>query len=249
MVKRFPAQIGNWKIKEDYYDLQGLLGILRKEINISIQRTKRPGILLSGGIDSSILATMAKAVYPSIPCFVIGNSKDHPDICAAMRLAREIELNLYVYMPNCLTIINTKKHLENRFKGDEAVYLILKYASHFTNYILAGDGIDEQMGGYWEHTNENRKFSSREKIFQYFWDVLEEKHLSPAFQSAQKTGVSIDWVFLHDKIVNYIARIPISERIKNNIPKAIWRDFARLVGIPEWIINRPKRGFNDAFTQ
>jgi hypothetical protein len=50
-------------------------------------------------------------------------------------------------------------------------------------------------------------------------------------------------------VVNYIARIPISERVKNNVDKAYWKELAEIIGVPRWVIDREKIGFVHALSR
>lgn len=244
LVKRYPVQIGNWKVNPKTYNLENLLDILYDEIKKILKKHKQPGIFLSGGIDSTVLVMLVKEYYSDIPCFTIGNSTEHLDVSSALRFAQEMDLNHRIYIPKNKDILEVKKH--EQFPGDGGVYLALKFASEFCNNIIAADGIDEQMGGYWWHVNRNNTFPTIEKAFKHFWDELELKHLTPMFNSAKIIGINIDWIYLHKLIVNYISRIPLEDRVKNNTSKALWKEFAKMIGIPKWVIERKKKGFCDA---
>jgi asparagine synthase (glutamine-hydrolysing) len=208
----------------------------------ALSNCTKPGVLLSGGIDSSVLALLANDISP-VPCFVIGDSLSHPDVVAACRLAHEMDWDLYIYLPNTSSKEKAALKIPNTCLVDDAVYLALEFVSHFATDVLAGDGIDEQMGGYWWHTHESDRFQNVELAFKYFWGELETKHLQPMFNSAAMVGINIDWVYLHSEVVDYIARIPLADRVKGGVPKYIWRQLAREIGVPEWVIERPKIGF------
>lgn len=247
MAKRFPVQIGSWKVNKGEHSPDGLLQLLRVVIFELLQECKSPGILLSGGVDSSILAILANE-FQRIPCFVIGSAPDHPDILAASRFAKEFNLDLYSYLPSWLTKSKAQLETITPFPGDEGVLIALQFASHFIMDLLATDGIDEQMGGYWWHINRNEQFPETELAYKHFWDELEPNHLTPMFESAKKTGVNLYWVYLHPEVVEYISKIPLCKRVKDGVGKAFWRDVACLAGVPEWVIQRPKRGFVHALS-
>lgn len=244
MVKRYPARIGSWRVTNGQYSHAGLINVLNTAINKALARSQRPGILLSGGVDSSLLALLAKEQYPNISCFTIGSSLEHPDVMSAMRLATEFDLDLRVYLPNKEAIAAAGQRAKTNNPGDDAVLLALEFAGKFVTDILVADGIDEQMGGYWWHVHR----LNTEQVFEYFWNQMEQKHLGPMFNSAELVGVNVHWVYLAPEVVDYIARIPLAERIRNSIGKAYWKETAKQVGVPEWIINRPKRGFVHALT-
>lgn len=249
MVKRYPVRIGNWQPENNQtYSISGLIQVLRQSVILALQRSDRIGILLSGGLDSSILAILANEVQ-SAPCFTIGQSYDHPDVIAASRLAREFGFDLHIYIPSKEDSLRAARQIQVDYKGDDAVYLALEFASKHVTDIMAGDGIDEQMGGYWWHTHDSIRFTTLENTFKHFWDALEIDHLAPMFASAKRVGLNIHWVYLDYELVEYIRRIPLSERIQNGIAKAYWRGIAQVIGVPEWVINRPKEAFANALSR
>lgn len=246
VAKRFPVQIGNWKVLDSNYSIAGLLGTVEQSIVDSLSACC--GILLSGGVDSSVLAVLANK-HQKVPCFTIGGSPQHQDLVSAMRLSNEFGFDLYTHIPSKAKIDNVVGDNNFLYPGDESVWIALEFASHFVSSILVGDGIDEQMGGYWWHCNRNDEFPEQYMAFQYFWEILEPNHLTPMYQSANQIGIDLDWVYLHQEVVDYIARIPLVDRAKPNNNKIIWKQLAVEVGIPDYIINRPKKGFVHALSE
>jgi len=181
----------------------------------------------------------------SVPCFTVAGDPHNPDLEAALRLAHECDLDLHCYMP-CQAARREALELEHlSYPGDDAVFVALDFAARFVTDILATDGIDELMGGYWFHAHRNDLFPEAAQAFEHFWGRLEEEHLTPMYLSANWLQVNLHWVFLQPSVVEYISRIPIEERVRDGITKSWWRDVARAVGVPEWVISRPKRGFID----
>ena len=242
MVKRYPVQIGSWAVNEASYNLPDLLKVVKSAVKVALNQSQRPGILLSGGLDSTILVLLARELDQNIPCFTIGSSFDHPDVVASMRLAKEFDLKLFVYLPTRKDVELACEKIKTNLPGDEIVFLALQFASHFVTDILATDGIDELMGGYWEHAQSLLPTN----WFRIFWDKLESDHLTPMFESAKQVGVNIHWVNLDPNVISYISRIPLRDRVRDGITKQAWRDLVRLVGVPEWVIQRKKLGFLNA---
>jgi len=214
--------------------------------------TDESGILLSGGIDSALLSILAAKCYPDIPCFVVGGDITHPDVQAAKRLAKEKGLNLKVYIFDSEEIFTVQQELKGfvgstqLYEGDECVFAALKFAAEDVTRIIATDGIDELMGGYWGH-RDRKRFPDVKGAFNHFWDKLEEEHLSPMYRSASVFKLDIIFIYLLPDIVQEISLISLEDRIKGNIGKAVWREIAEMVGVPSWIIRRKKEGFVNAF--
>jgi len=219
------------------------LKVVKSAVKVALNQSQRPGILLSGGLDSSILALLAKEFSPNIPCFTIGSTCDHPDVVASMKLAKEVGLKLFVYLPSRKDALVATTQITTEFSGDENVFLTLQFASHFVTDILATDGIDELMGGYWQHVQPNIK---PDGFFKHFWNRLEYAHLTPMFESAKQVGVNIHWINLDPDVVNYISRIPLRLRVPGGVTKQVWRALAHFIGVPDWVIQRKKLGFVNA---
>jgi asparagine synthetase B (glutamine-hydrolysing) len=114
-------------------------------------------LLLSGGIDSSLVLALIRKVYPQVPIstFTLSKSKDYPDIVFAREIANlfntehnEIILSDEIYQ-NFLNDYNKVKQYS--FKGDINVYILCSFAKSFSTTIVTGDGGDECFGGYWLH--------------------------------------------------------------------------------------------------
>lgn len=114
-------------------------------------------LLLSGGIDSSLVLALLRKVYPQLPIstFTLAKSKDYPDVVFAREIAdlfgtehNEIILSDEIYR-NFLG--EYEKVRQYNFKGDINVYILCRLAKKFSATIVTGDGGDECFGGYWLH--------------------------------------------------------------------------------------------------
>ena len=130
--------------------------------NVIIQNIKEIpetplSVLLSGGIDSSLILALLRKVYPKVPIstFTLARSGDYPDMVFAREVSglfgtehNEIILSDEEYS-RFLDDYNKVKRYD--FKGDINVYILCCYAKEFSNIIVTGDGGDECFGGYWLH--------------------------------------------------------------------------------------------------
>ena len=114
-------------------------------------------LLLSGGIDSSLVLALLRKIYPKVPIttFTLAKSKDYPDMIFAREVAdlfetkhNEIILSDEEYKEFLYKYNKVKQH---NFKGDINVYILCSLAKAFSNIIVTGDGGDECFGGYWLH--------------------------------------------------------------------------------------------------
>ncbi len=114
-------------------------------------------VLLSGGIDSSLVLALLRKVYPKvlISTFTLAKSKDYPDMVSARKIA-----DLFETEHNEI-ILSNEEHVKffdeytrvkrYDFKGDINVYILCYFAKAFSSTIVTGDGGDECFGGYWLH--------------------------------------------------------------------------------------------------
>lgn len=187
------------------------------------------GILLSGGVDSTLLLHYATK-YGKVEVFTVATDVSHPDLQAAEEVAKQYGLKHHVLLPSHKELEEAKKELKGRgelFKGDAGMYLALKLAkSKGVTTILASEGIDELTGGYWWHAKPNVRFSSKEEAFKSTWNRLVPDHVSPLLDSARRVNIEIKFPFLDKRVVTTLNRIPLDRRTEGGVPKSWWKDFA-----------------------
>lgn len=114
-------------------------------------------VLLSGGIDSSLVLALLHEVYSKVPIstFTLARSRDYPDMVFARKIAdlfetdhNEIILSDEEYSEFVDEYNKVKRY---DFKGDINVYILCYFAKAFSSTIVTGDGGDECFGGYWLH--------------------------------------------------------------------------------------------------
>jgi len=136
-----------------------LIRELEKIISQNIRKIPQVplSVLLSGGIDSSLVLALLRNIYPKLPIstFSLAKSKDYPDIIFARKVADLFETEHHEII---LTDEEFNKFLceYNRvkqydFKGDVNVYILCSLARVSSDIIVTGDGGDECFGGYWLH--------------------------------------------------------------------------------------------------
>ncbi len=114
------------------------------------------GILLSGGIDSALIAAMAKELGHEIPCFTVGFGEGSPEceIKDAMETAQVLGLPFH-------SVVVTPEQLQNALSGisrsiEEALgttsvmpmWHLVERARQDVTVVLTGQGTDEPWGGY-----------------------------------------------------------------------------------------------------
>lgn len=151
------------EIKEENYDQakKKLYDTLDKSVERRLVSDVPLGCFLSGGVDSSIIAALAKKKKPNLKTFSIGF--DHPyfnESDYAEEVAKHIGSDHTTYL---LTKEDFKSNFADFLKAiDEpfadssafAVYLLSYHTRKNVTVALSGDGADELFGGYRKHMAE-----------------------------------------------------------------------------------------------
>lgn len=225
---------------------------------------RRIGCLLSGGLDSSLVAaTLVKLAkedklqYP-IQTFSIG-SDDSPDILAARKVAAHIgsehhEVNFSVE-EGIQAVEEVIYHLETyditTIRASVGMYLVSKYIREKTDsvVIFSGEGSDELTQGYiYFHKAPTPRAASEDSVRLlkelYMFDVLRADRTTAAH------GLELRVPFLDHRLTAYYLSLPEEMRIpRSGVEKHLLRDsFKGLNLIPEEILWRRKEAFSDGLT-
>lgn len=209
---------------------------------------------LSGGLDSSFcLAKIREIMGYSIPIhtFTIGGSEEYPDVQFARIVSQKFKTVHHEIIPSKSVITKAEKKIRSQWEddpctpGDVAVYLTYReVARHGLSCVITHDGIDELLGGYWEHRKHER-VKETEDAFKDLWGRLEQVHLLPLERKAFHFSVYIALPYLQKSVVEYIAKIPVMCRTSRKVSKRPLRNIAKKY-LPVEVIDRKKKGFCSA---
>ncbi|KAK0147605.1 Asparagine synthetase [glutamine-hydrolyzing] [Merluccius polli] len=225
---------------------------------------RRIGCLLSGGLDSSLvaatlvkLAKEEKLPYP-IQTFAIG-TEDSPDILAARKVAEHIGSEHHEVSFTAEEGIQALKevifHLETyditTVRASVGMYLVSKYIQEKSDsvVIFSGEGSDELTQGYiYFHKAPNPKVAAEESV-----RLLKELYLFDNLRADRTTaahGLELRVPFLDHRFTAYYLSLPEEMRTpKNGVEKHLLRDSFKGLGlIPDDILWRRKEAFSDGLT-
>jgi len=221
-------------------------------------------LCLSGGLDSSLSLAMLRQRYPRTPihAFTIAGGPDHPDAACAMQVAKQFGAAHTVFFPSSYDINEAAKACRKLFKntitdgikvaylitdGIKGTYLIYRMMSALgVKKVIAHDGIDELLGGYWEHRDHELTPQRRRVAFEYSWKRLLPDHLKPLHVMAMHFGVEVIHPYLDPDVVAYISGLALNKRTSSDRSKIPLRDLGIIYELPEEVLNRNKRGLCDA---
>ena len=225
------------------------------------------GVLLSGGLDSSITSALAKkfaskrvesndkldAWYPQLHSFSVG-LKDAPDLKAAKIVADHIgtihhEINFTV-QEGIDAIRDVIYHLETyditTIRASTPMYLMARAIKSLgIKMVLSGEGADELFGGYlYFHKAPNAKEFHEETVRKL--DKLHQYDCLRANKSLAAWGIEGRVPFLDKEFIDVAMNInPEDKMIKNGrIEKWVLREAFKDY-LPESVLWRQKEQFSD----
>ena len=229
-----------------------LLHLLRQSVEMRLKDGKVDGVLLSGGLDSSIIAYLAKEFKPDLKTFTVGTDiNDSEDLVRAREMAQYLGTEHHDYIFGEKEIEQSLPqiiHQLESFDGDcvsgaVANYFAARLAAQYSNCVLCGEGADEFMGGYHE-----QKEAGNEAEFVKLTEDLITNAYHTGLQRLDRMMAchSLEFrpPFLDGRVTALCYQIPPAWKVygKKKVEKWILRKaFAGL--LPDHILNRVKQPF------
>ena len=261
----------DWMEFENVKDNETDIAALRKGLEDAVHRQLMSdvpyGVLLSGGLDSSIISAIAKkfaskrietqdksdAWYPQLHSFAVG-LKGAPDLIAARKVADHIgsihhEIN-FTIQEGIDAISDVIYHLETyditTVRASTPMFLMARVIKSMgIKMVLSGEGSDEIFGGYlYFHKAPNAQALHEETVRK-----LDKLHLYDnlrANKSLAAWGVEGRVPFLDKEFMDIAMRInpesklPKSGRMEKWVLRKAFEDM-----LPESIVWRQKEQFSD----
>ena len=242
----------------DLGDIKETAAILRELMieAVRIRMNSVGGVSLSGGLDSSIVAAIAKKYNPDLKLFTGTIDKaPGPDLENAKLMADFLGLEHHIYritdedidrfFPDAIWYLESFD--EDCINGIISNYYVSQMAKDFTNCILVGEGADELFGGY-RMVLKNPKVKDdqeREELARKLLEISYNTALRRLDRSWMANGVVYRTPFLDPKVVAFAEKIPMKWKIygEKQVEKFILREAFRDM-LPEKIANREKLRFS-----
>ena len=255
----------------DYFNIETLKSIELKEdvIKESINEllteavkkrlmTNRPlGCLLSGGLDSSLVTSIASRHVRNLDVFSIG-LEGSVDITAAKKVAEYLQIKNhhivnFTVEEGIQAIRDVIYHLESyditTVRASTPQYLLAKYIKEKTDIkvLLSGEGADELFAGY----QYSKDAPNGEELHKDTIRLLNELYMYDNLRTDRTTagqGLEVRVPFLDKSLTKFvlITNPELRKPSKNIIEKKLLRDSFQDNYLPEEILYRRKEAFSDA---
>jgi len=223
---------------------------LRQKLQDSIDKSigdGNVGAWLSGGLDSSIMAALAKKRVPKLHTFAAG-LPEAPDLKFARIMADHIQSEHHEVVVSLNEILNVLPEVIYYLESFDSLlirssilnFLVARHASHFVPAVFSGEGGDELFAGY-----EYLKKLAPSQIPDELIDIIGRLHntaLQRVDRCASAHGTLPHVGFLDPAVVEYALQIPSGYKLRGGVEKWILRQAVADL-LPEPILNRTKAKF------
>jgi asparagine synthase (glutamine-hydrolysing) len=229
------------------------IGVMEKLFVGSVGRgLGKVGVLVSGGIDSSIIAYFVNKYFHEAFFLTLNSKKgtDLPFVKILMeKLEREAvvvnveEMNIDVARAEVEKMLDSALIPKNRMQVALGLvyYCLFKQSSKLgVNTIFTGQGPDILLGGYNKYTvalSEGRELKNEIVKDLPLLEVDKKRDGS----IGKNWGINIINPYLERQFVDFALSVPEGLLISNGIEKFISRLVGKVVVLPERIVARPKK--------
>ncbi|HEX3461088.1 MAG TPA: asparagine synthase-related protein [Acidimicrobiales bacterium] len=215
-------------------------------IRVRVDTDLTVGVILSGGLDSSIILTQALETHPDCVAFTVGTD-DSEDVHFARRLANDLGVRHEVvelrpgniHLDDVRTAIRMSELTEYGDVINSVVTRPLFERVHQcgVKVVLSGDGSDELFGGYSMYRDVSGDVS--QQLFRHNIRNLSRTELQRVDRVSMGQGVEARVPFLDLSLVKLALQIPLDLKVKDGVEKWVLRH-AFADQLPDYVRQRRK---------
>ncbi|UCE73368.1 MAG: asparagine synthetase B [Methanomassiliicoccales archaeon] len=226
--------------------IRELKASLSKAVSSSMEGASRVGILFSGGLDSSLIALLAKkhSKKEKITLYTVGTADSH-DLSNVEHASKLMDLNsekievctedIVIALPKLSKIIGSHHPVKISFE----LPLYLGLANIGDDLILTGQGADELFGGYSRYLRmegESLRVALEKDI-----KTLITNDIKMDYRLAEHFDKDLVIPYLEEKVVRIAMDIPTEYKVFKGQRKIILRKAAIQLGLPLSLAKRQKK--------
>lgn len=192
---------------------------LRRSVKKAISKGADVGVWLSGGVDSSVIAALARPFVDHLYTFSAG-VEGSPDLAYARKVAQHIGSEHYerIYdLDEMLSVLEkTIYHLESfdapLVHSAVSNYLVSELTADHVPFVLSGEGGDELLAGY----AYQKTFDSDLQLTLSIQEAIAALHntaLQRVDRSATAHSIGVEMPFLASNVIRFALSIPARWKI------------------------------------
>lgn len=228
--------------------------LLQKSIRERASGLKKVAVAFSGGLDSSIIAFLAKNSGADVHLIYV-SLENQPETEYAKRAAEELKLPIHVHLhkeedvkkvlPKVLWLIEEPNPVKTSI-GIPVYWAAEKAAKLKFKVMLAGQGADELFGGYRRYVTDYSRYGSGRVQETMLKDILRmhENNFERDFKICNFHNVELRLPFATYQIAKLAVDLPLELKIESPndaLRKIVLRRVAEIFGLPNFIVQKPKR--------
>ena len=218
----------------------------RESVRLRVDTDLPVGVLLSGGLDSSLTLLHVREMHPDCVAFTVG-TEGSEDVAYARRLASDLGVphEVVTLRPRDISLADVREAIyrsEVTEYGDAinavvSLKVFERVHERGIKVLLTGDGSDELFGGYDMYAQVPA--DDRRRLFLHKIRHLSRTELQRVDRTSMGLGVEARVPFLDIEMLLLSMRIPLELKVKDGYEKWILREtFADL--LPDYIKARHK---------
>jgi len=228
--------------------------ILELSVRDRVAGLKEVTVAFSGGLDSSIIALLAKKSRVNVHLVHVA-MENQLETDHAFRAAEELKLPLCSYTYTEKDVQRAVPSVLEAIEEPDPVKLSIAIPIFWTaketaemdcRVMLAGQGADELFGGYKRYVDDYLRFGGEKTREAMFNDVagMYEVNFERDWKACNASDVELRLPFAARKIVEFALSLPLEVKLeveKNTLRKLVLRRVAKNLGLPSFIADRPKK--------
>jgi len=209
------------------------------------------GVLLSGGLDSSLIIYMAHEINPDIEAFTV-SMEEGEDLPLAKDLTKLLGVKHHILMfgekeiNEILTqaISHQEMYEESCVHGAIANFLAARFVKPYTSCVLTGEGADEFFAGYDGQFKQGENPEEVASIVDKLIHVARNTALQRLDRLVAANSIETRTPFLDARVMDFCLKIPLECKIHGEEQTGKWvLRQAFEDSLPEHIIYQTKRFF------
>lgn len=234
--------------------VRNLQTLLTKSVRETVAGLRELAIAFSGGLDSSIIASLAKNLGATVHLIHV-SLQNQLETEHAKEVAEELNLPISICLYSESDVEKVLRKVSWLIEEADPIktsigipfyWVAEKAAEKNFEIMLAGQGADEMFGGYKRYVTEYLRFGKKHVQKTIFNDIVRmyETNFERDFKICNYHNVELRLPFAAYQIAKLAVELPLKFKMEmrdEGLRKLVLRQVAKNLGLPQLVVNRPKK--------